>query len=455
MLTTTELQKQLTAQRAATGTPGIAMGIADGDTQIIAADGVTNQNHPLAVTEETLFQIGSITKTMTATVAMRLVDMGKLVLDAPVRAYLPEFQLQDEATAAAVTIRQLFTHTAGWVGDYFEDTGNGDDGLARYVANMALLPQQAPLGALWSYNNAAFSLAGRVIEAVTGQPYERAMQELLFDPLGMTMTFFSAGDVMTHRFAVGHTVVKQEDDSLTTTVATPWPLARSANPAGGVISTIPDMLRYARFHLANGKNASGEQLLPAARIAEMQQIQAEAGAMASYVGISWLLSEVAGVRTVGHGGATTGQIAQLTLVPERDFALVILTNANRGREVTRDLGEWGLAHALGLNAEKPTIQPTTVAERQAYVGYYSAQLSDVEVSHDEENLILQVIPKGGFPDKSSPAGPQPPVAPAGFVAADRIIVTGGPSTGSRAEFIRNADGTIGWLRLGGRIHARR
>lgn len=194
MLTIAELQTKLTAQRDATGTPGIAIGIVHGDNDVIAVDGVTNRNHPLEITADTLFQIGSITKTMTATVAMRLVEMGMLNLDEPVRHYLPAFQLQDEATAAAVTIRQLFTHTAGWVGDYFEDTGSGEDGLASYVANMATLPQQAPLGALWSYNNAAFSLAGRVIEVVTGQPYERTMQELLFDPLGMEMTFFFAGE---------------------------------------------------------------------------------------------------------------------------------------------------------------------------------------------------------------------------------------------------------------------
>jgi hypothetical protein len=176
------------------------------------------------------------------------------------------------------------------------------------------------------------------------------------------------------------------------------------------------------------------------------------------VGISWLLSDVNGVRTVSHGGATNGQIAQLLLVPERDFALVILTNANRGREVTRDLSTWALAHFLDLQEEKPTLQPLSAPERTAYIGYYTAQLSDVEVrlgtEHGAENLVLQVIPKGGFPDKASPAGPKPPVAPAGFVAPDRLLVTGGPSSGSRAEFIRNDDGKIGWLRLGGRIHAR-
>ncbi|MEZ4673287.1 MAG: serine hydrolase domain-containing protein [Caldilineaceae bacterium] len=453
MFTTTDFQSQLTMQRDATGTPGIAMGIQYGDEQFIATDGITNANHPLPVTEKTLFQIGSITKTMTATVMMRLVEREEVNLDVPVRTYLPDFRLQDDAAAAAATVRHLFTHTGGWVGDYFEDTGSGDDGLARYVANMAALPQQAPLGTLWSYNNAAFSLAGRIIEVVTGEPFEAVMHQLLFEPLGMTMTFLMPSEVMTHRFVVGHTVVG-DDEERTTTVATPWPLARSANPAGGVISTVPDMLRYARFHLDNGRNATGEQLLRPENIAAMQKIQAEAGTMASHVGISWLLNTVAGVRTISHGGATNGQIAQLTLVPERDFALVILTNANRGREVTRDLSAWALARYLEIESAQPATHALDAATRQEYTGYYSAQLTDIEVSLHGNGLQFQVIPKGGFPDRDSPAGPAPAPAPVQFIAADQVIVTTGASAGSRAEFIRNANGKLAWLRFGGRVHRR-
>lgn len=453
MRTTSKLQLQLEQAQASTGVPGMTMGITHNEEIVTATCGITNINHPQPVTDETLFQIGSITKTMTATVAMRLVEQGKLDLDATVRTYLPDFRLQDETVAAAVTVRQLFIHTAGWVGDYFENTGNGDDGLARYVANMAALPQQTPLGSLWSYNNAAFSLAGRVIEVVTGQTYEQAMQEYLFEPLGMEMSFFFAGDVMTHRFVVGHTVV-EEDKERTTTVATPWPLARSANPAGAVISTVPDMLRYAQFHLDNGKNASGEQILQPESIAEMQRIQAEAGTMASHVGISWMLNDVAGVRTVSHGGATNGQIAQLLLIPERSFALVILTNANRGREVTRDLSSWALENMLGLHEEAPPTIALANEELQEYVGNYTAQLTDVEIRVVDGGLTLQVIPKGGFPDKDSPAGPTPAALPAAFFAKDRLLITGGASAGSRCEFIRDEQGRVVWLRMGGRIHKR-
>lgn len=440
---------QITDCMARTGVPGVAVGVLHEGQEELLGVGFTNRDHPLPVLPDTLFQIGSISKTMTATIAMRLVEQGKLDLDTPLQHYLPTLRLQDSAATAQATLRHLFTHTGGWVGDYFEDTGRGEDALARYVANMADLPQVTPLGAYWSYNNAGFSLAGLVIEAVTGQPFETVAQELLFTPLGMTMSFFFPEAIMTHRFAVGHTVT-----ATATTVATPWALRRSAHPAGGVTSTIVDMLRYARFHLNNGRTDSGEQLMQPATLAAMQTRQVAAGSMADGVGISWLLNELDGVPLVSHSGATNGQIAQLTLVPSHNFALIILSNANRGREVTRDLSNWALAHYLGL--EQPTLphQTLTTEALQPYTGYYTAQLSDVEVTVNSDGLVLQVIPKGGFPDKDSPAGPQPPPAPAAFFAPDRVVITDGPSQEAKCEFVRDAQGTLRWFRVGGRLHQR-
>src|SRR5215510_1431676 len=185
-----KLCEQIVAAMQRIQVPGVAVGIVDGDAEHIAGFGVTSVDHPLPVDGDTLFQIGSTTKTVTGTVAMRLVEQGRLDLDAPIRTYLPELRLADEAAAAGVTLRHLFSHTAGWVGDYFDDLGNGDDALAKIVERMVELPQITPLGMIWSYNNAGFYLAGRVIEVVTGRTYEAAVQDLVLDPLGMNMSFF-------------------------------------------------------------------------------------------------------------------------------------------------------------------------------------------------------------------------------------------------------------------------
>ena len=138
--------------------PGVALGIVCEGREFIKGFGVTNIRHPMPVDEKTLFQIGSTTKTFTATAVMRLVEAGKLALDEPILTYLPDFKMRDPEVTARVTMRHLLTHTGGWEGDFFPDTGNGDDALARYVKLMANLPQLTPLGTILSYNNAAFSL---------------------------------------------------------------------------------------------------------------------------------------------------------------------------------------------------------------------------------------------------------------------------------------------------------
>ena len=99
------------------------------------------------VDEYTLFQVGSITKTLVATAAHGWWTQGRLDLDRPVQEYLPELRLADPVASASVTSRHLLTHTAGWVGDHFADTGRGDDALARYVVEMADLEQLTPPGA--------------------------------------------------------------------------------------------------------------------------------------------------------------------------------------------------------------------------------------------------------------------------------------------------------------------
>ena len=142
--------------------PGVAIAVVSGGEEETAGLGVTSIENPLEVTPDTLFQIGSIGKTFTATAIMRLVEQGKVDLDVPVRTYLPDFRLADDNVAARVTIRHLLTHTGGWEGDYFDDFGLGDDALARMVGRLEELPQLTPLGEVWAYNNAGFYVAGRV-----------------------------------------------------------------------------------------------------------------------------------------------------------------------------------------------------------------------------------------------------------------------------------------------------
>ncbi len=446
------LCEQIVAAMERIQVPGVAVGLADGDAGHVAGFGVTSVDHPLAVDGDTLFQIGSTTKTVTGTAAMRLVEQGRLDLDAPIRAYLPELRLADEATAAGVTLRHLFSHTAGWVGDYFDDAGNGDDALTRIVDRMVDLPQITPLGAIWSYNNAGFYLAGRVIEVATGKPYEAAVQELVLGPLGMTMSLFFAADAITHRVAVGHES-PYEDGAGPPKVLRPWALARAAHPAGGIASSARDQLRYARFHMGDGTAADGTRVLAPESIALMQAPFAPA-ANGEFSGITWFMRDAGGVRLVRHGGATNGQLSAFVMAPARRFAITVLTNANRGGELHREIVGWALREYLGVDERPPTPLAVTAEQLAEYAGRYSAALDDITLSPGDGVLTMHFTPKGGFPAKDSPAPPAPPPMRLALCDGDRAVVLDGPMRDTFGEFLRAPDGTIAWLRFGGRIHAR-
>lgn len=423
--------------------PGVALGVlADGEERV-AGFGVTNVDHPLAVDADTLFQIGSTTKTFTATLAMHLVELGKLDLDIPIRAYLPVFRLRDENVAARVTLRHLFAHTGGWLGDYFDDLGDGDDALARYVAALIDLPQLTPLGETWSYNNAGFGVAGRVIESVTGKTYETALEEFVLDPLDLKMSFIFPKDVMTYRFAVGHNEIDGKP-----VVARPWSVARTSNCIGGIAASVRDQLRYARFHSGTGAN-----LLTRDSIAQMQTPRVPA-ALGEMMGVSWFIKDVNGTRLVRHGGATNGQLSAFLFAPARGFAITILTNGNRGGELHREIMKLALELYLGIKEAEPALIALSDAQLAEYAGRYTSALADTELVIENRELVMRVTPKGGFPAKDSPPGPTPPPARFAFTGADRILGLDGQSKDLQAEFLRNQDGTIAWLRFGGRIRAR-
>jgi len=110
--------------------PGVALGIlADGEIRT-RGFGVTSVDHPLPVTDDTLFQIGSISKTFTGTAIMRLVEQNQLRLDDPIRKHLPAFKVKDADASSRATVRDTLTHMGGWEGDFFDDPSSGDDALA-------------------------------------------------------------------------------------------------------------------------------------------------------------------------------------------------------------------------------------------------------------------------------------------------------------------------------------
>src|SRR5262245_20356060 len=324
-----EIGALITAKMADYHIPGVAFGIVkDGHTEL-RAFGVTNVDNSQPVTPDTVFPIASITKTVAATAIMRLVQDGKVAVDAPVRRYLPDFTVKDEAAAASVTVAHLLSHTSGWEGQLAPED-RGVETMAAFARRLADLNQLAAPGDVWSYNNAGFSLAGRLIEVVTGKTIHDALRDLVFAPIGLTHAFTRTGTAMTYRFAVGH----RQSKAGQTEVIRPFELPLGVTAGGGAMS-IASLLQYARFQLS-GKTDAGQPLLPATLLQQMRTPLVKKNATTDEMGLGFHLRRVGQVLTAAQGGTGAGHCLHLQLVPERNLALGILTNHPDGWRLVQD-----------------------------------------------------------------------------------------------------------------------
>ncbi|MGW2201998.1 serine hydrolase domain-containing protein [Streptomyces sp. NPDC001774] len=436
--------------------PGVSVGVWADGRETFAGHGVTSIENPLPVDEDTLFLVGSATKTFTATALMRLVADGRVDLDAPVRRYVPELVLADEKAADEITVLNLLNHTSGLDWNLIVDTGDGDDALAAFVEKMADLPFIGEPGARASYSQAGFNLLGRVLENVTGLTYERAVASLLIEPLGLPNSFFGTGEVMTRRFAVGHNI----DEHGNPAVAREWKLTRANNPGGGLATSASDVLAWARFHLGDGLTESGERLLPAELLHGMRQrtVELRGSNLGDGFGACWFLREAGGVRTIEHGGSVNGQFVELVLVPERNFAVVAMSNAGPdGIPCNRSVVRWALEHYLGVVDEDPQPLPYDAGRARTLAGAYENEAMTLTVATDGTELTLAAAIKPEIRESAEfemPADYEP--AAMGLLPGDgdEFIVTAGGLEGQRGFFSRDASGAIAGIDLGGRAFNR-
>ena len=286
-----------------------------------------------------------------------------------------------------------------FVGDLFTDTGDGDDALAEYVRLMENTEQLAPPDRTFSYNNAAFCIAGRIIEVVTGLVYETAIKQLIFEPLGMEHAFFFPKDVMTYRFVVGHRV----DEEQGPIVQRPWPIPRSSNPAGGIVCDIKNLLTYGRYHLGDGSPMLSQESFDLMHSPHFP-INDQDGSM----GLAWFVGDVAGTKTLQHGGSTFGQQTQLLLVPEHDFVFGAMTNADSGTKLNDKIEKWALKEFLGLEEAEPETIDASPEELAPYVGLYSRPAMDTEIRLEDGQVIMQITSKDVLDTEDK--APQPPPA---------------------------------------------
>ncbi|MFD3406075.1 serine hydrolase [Kribbella sp. NPDC058693] len=393
-------QRRLTTLAARHGVPGATLGILRvrpgvEDELVEAATGVLNKDTGVATTTDSVFQIGSMSKVWTATLALQLVDEGLLELDAPISQVLPELQLGDPDVAKQVTMRHLLTHTSGIDGDVFTDTGRGDDCLEKYVDLLADVVQNHPLGATWSYCNSGFSLAGRVIEKLTGSTWDQALRDRIITPLDLQNTVTLPEEALLRSAAVGHVSEGEEEPKR----APVWQLPRSLGPAGLITSTVADALAFARLHLNDGVAPDGTRLLSEDSVTAMAAQQAELPdkySLGDSWGLGWIRFGWDGRRLIGHDGNTIGQAAFLRVLPDEGLAVVLLTNGGHTRDLYEDLYREIFDELAGVSMPTPLAPPAEPLEVDVrrHVGRYERASTIQEVLVDDEGPLLRMTITG-------------------------------------------------------------
>lgn len=322
-----EIRDHVAAGLDENGVPGAVLAIAGPEGTAVEAFGTTGRDDE-PVHEQTPFLIGSVTKSFTAVAVLQLAERGAIDLDDPVADYLPWFSVEPADSIAEVTVRTLLNQTSGIP----TDAGGGglrylDDGSVTEVAHEL---EGAPLsdrpGARFQYANGNYVLLGALIEEVSGLPFGDYIRAHILDPLGMDHTYTALSPAQAAGMSEGHRYWFGLTAAHTT-------FSDGLLPAGGLISTGPDMARYGRMLLSGG-SLDGERILSREAVDELTAGAAAATVgpwakdpdveygMGLYVGGAPFGSEEA----IFHPGGSPDFAAMFALLPERERALVLLMN---------------------------------------------------------------------------------------------------------------------------------
>ena len=353
--------------------PGAGIGILRDGGVVDAYTGVADTSTGEPVTCETRFAVGSLCKSMVATAVARLAGSGQLSLDDSVAAHVPE--LRGAEWAAQASVRDLLANRSRVpLRAQFEFSAfPGDDAgaLTRFVEQLSTAD---PTPAVWSYANAGWCVLGRVLETVTGLPWEDAMRVALFEPLEMEQTTFVGAAPNVPR-AAGH-----ETMAGGVVRAEPW-TPRALAPAGStLLSTVTDVLRFARTHL-------DDPSLEALRESQ-EEIRIHAWFDAWCLG--WARFDWGGSCVWGWDGLISGQRAVLRLVPDRRGAAVLLINCGTGRALYRSIFPLVMEACFDVQVPPLRLEPSDGAagDLSRFVGVYAWPDRRWDVTATPGSLLL-------------------------------------------------------------------
>ncbi len=332
---------------------GLAVAVVrDGTLDAFIGQGVTDVDSNTPITVDTVFRIGSITKTFTAVAVMQLWERGLIDLDAPADDYLRSFRLVPAAGVSMPTLRHLLTHTAGvgyWrrLSDVLRPgVGSGDvargpvQPLAEFYRDG--LPVEAEPGTKWMYSNHGIAVLGQIVEDVTGQPIEQYLRHHVLQPLAMEHTDLTRSDRVSDALATGYALKAK---GLRPVVHREMPLPA----AGGMYSTAADLARYVGALLNGGVGERGVVVKPETA-AQMFHAHYLPDPRLPGMGLTFMLDDVGGHRTAIHTGVLSGFLSAIALAPDDGVGVVVLANTGTlmGRGAPEPLAGALLRRLLGV-----------------------------------------------------------------------------------------------------------
>jgi CubicO group peptidase (beta-lactamase class C family) len=346
---TTDVAAAMPAMRV----PGVSAGvIAGGRLACTATGGDADIEAGRAVTPDTLFAWASVSKTVTATAAMILVEEGRIGLDDDVAMHVPFPVRNPRCPSSPITIRQLFTHTSSIIDNdvtYYESYVIGGDspialgdfvrgyvepGGAYYDAAGNFDPD-CP-GTYYEYSNVAVGLLGFVVEHVTGTPFDRFCHDRIFTPLGMTETSFRFADLDPDRVAMPY-------DGRPGQFVAHGHIGFPTYPDGGLRASVPELARFLAMMIGAGE-VDGVRILGEDAVQEMRRLQIEA--LDDTQGLIWFYSDYGTRRVLGHDGSDPGTSALMFFDPADGDGALLVANGDWYHTVANEMAADALLGAL-------------------------------------------------------------------------------------------------------------
>lgn len=347
----------LEEQQAKEHIPGLAfVAVQDDRVVVLRTLGERDLERKLPVTADTLFPIGSATKSFTAMAVAVSRDAGLLSLDDSPRRFLPWFKMADPAADAVVTLRDMLSHQTGLKA--YADLAAEPGVLTReqYLRAAISAKPVAPLRTRFQYSNAMYTAAGEVLARVHGAPWESVIERTLFRPLGMSRSVASLQGLPA---SDDHVVSYVYEAAAGRWKAVPAPKSLVAlGPAGSIASTADDLARWLRFLTAGG-TIDGMRVAPEASIREVTRPHVAINDTLSY-GLGWAVYRWNGHTVIEHNGGSQGISALVSFIPERRAGFAFL--ANTSPNYMTKIGNAGkLLWPILLDEQAPSESPISTA----------------------------------------------------------------------------------------------